>query len=77
MSEYTQVSFRLPKDRSAKKLKRAIKWDAHNLETKKSHDGGEHFLLTINELSLKESLFIFDRLKADFSIQFYVEHGKY
>ena len=77
MSEYTQVSFRLPKDKSLKKFKRAIKWDAWQLEVKKSHDGGEHLLLTINELNFKESLFILDNLKSVFSVRFYIEHGTY
>ena len=64
------------KDKSLRKLKRAIKWDAYTL--KENRDGPDiYYDLIIHELDFKESLSILNRLKSEFSLRFYIEYGVY
>ena len=77
MSFYTQVSFILPKDKSLKKLKRALRSDICTIKSKIADNGKEQQVLTFNEYDLKDALPELDRLKKEFSLRFYIDHAEY
>jgi hypothetical protein len=77
MSAYTQVSFVLPKDKSLKKLKRMLRSDVCTIRSKVADNGVEQHILTFHEFDLKDALPELAKLKAEFSLRFYIDHAEY
>jgi len=81
MSESTGAIFRLPKNHKIEHVIRHANklWDVITIKRHKDDESGVDRLYSIDigELSLKESFFILDSLKSKYSLNFYIEYGRY
>jgi predicted oxidoreductase (fatty acid repression mutant protein) len=79
MSDYTQVSFNLPNNRSVILIGNALNklWGPSKIFANTTGEWQGELVITISELSLKESLFILDKLHDKFGLVFYIEYGMY